>query len=278
MSMLTTNAKSSFLPDQIEALVVKPVIAASVAIQAVGSTAVDGNVVRVPIVDAFPTASWTDEGAEIVASDASLGEVASGFYKLAGLSIVSSELAEDSNPDILNIVGQGLSNDIAASLDKAFFGSHGKTLNMPKGLKDLTGVNKVTGALANLDVFLEAIYGAQGVGANLATFVANPADALKIAKLKESTSSNRGLVQPDPTRPGVSQVSGVPVLPSPAVTEGEIWGLPGAGRVVVAIRKGTELATSSDAMFTSDRLAIRATMRAAFLFPHEAAIQKITLS
>jgi len=46
--------------------------------------------------------------------------------------------------------------------------------------------------------------------------------------------------------------------------------------VLVAVRNDVELAIDGSAFFTSDRTAIRATMRVAFAFPHAAAVQRIS--
>ena len=69
-------------------------------------------------------------------------------------------------------------------------------------------------------------------------------------------------------------LDGVPVLTSPAVADGTSWALP-QNRVIVGVRKDASVEADRSAFFTSDRVAIRATMRVAFAFPHPAAIVKI---
>lgn len=59
---------------------------------------------------------------------------------------------------------------------------------------------------------------------------------------------------------------------------GTIWGLPNAGRIVIAIREDVSLVRDASVYFTSDRVAIRATMRVTTLFPHPASIVKVHLS
>lgn len=130
---------------------------------------------------------------------------------------------------------------------------------------------------ANLDPFLEAIYQANDVGANITAFAANGTDAEALAKLKEGTGSNRNLLQPDPTQPTQQLISGVPLYVSPAVAEGTVWGLPTAS-TFVAIRQDTTLDIDKSVHFASDRTAIRAIMRVTFAFAHEKGIQKIALS
>lgn len=70
-------------------------------------------------------------------------------------------------------------------------------------------------------------------------------------------------------------IGGVPLYVSPAVTTGVVWGIP-KDRVVVALRDDTRLEVDRSVFFTSDRVAVKATMRVGFAFPHPAAVIKIS--
>ncbi|MBI0294808.1 phage major capsid protein [Streptomyces sp. PRKS01-29] len=118
--------------------------------------------------------------------------------KFAGLTVVSSELAEGSNPDAQQIVGNGLARSIARQVDAAFFGS----LSAPasRGLEALPGTTTVTaGRSGPTWTFFEAIAAAENVGATLTSFTAHPNYALTLAQLKDQTGSNRPLLGSDPT-------------------------------------------------------------------------------
>jgi HK97 family phage major capsid protein len=274
MPMYTPAANPAFLPDQVGQLVVQPVIAEAVATQAAQPVDVaEGHNFRVPIVAEDPSASWVAEGAEIPADDATLDEAVAPFHKLAGLTIISRELADDSSPQAAQVVGAGLARDIARKLDGAFFGVGGG--QAPAGLAALAGVTLVdSGPLTNLDPFAEAISAAEQVGATLSAFVTDPATALTLATLKQAANSNAPLMQPDPTQPTRTTVHGVALYSTPAVTTGLVWGIP-ADRTFVAVRQDTTLDVDRSAFFTSDRVAIRATMRVGFAFAHPAAIVKV---
>lgn len=280
MSMTTTGQPQAWLPEQIGALIVQPVEQNSVAIQALGATTTSGAVdsYRVPIVKADPSAAWVAEGAEITPSDSDLDEDADTFHKLAGLTVISSELANDSAPDVAEQIGQGLARDIARKFDGAFFGSRAASTLAPRGLGDIAGIGTVTGPAAwtDLDPFAEAISNASQVGASLAAFVASPSDALALSKLKVQSGSNLPLLGADPTTPTKPVIAGVPLLTSSAVTAGTIWGLP-ADRVVIVLREDATVTRDESVFFTSDRVAIRAILRATVLYPHAAAIQRIQL-
>ncbi|MBO1766785.1 phage major capsid protein [Allobranchiibius sp. GilTou38] len=108
---------------------------------------------------------------------------------------------------------------------------------------------------------------------------ANPVDALVLAKLKQygTAQANAPLLQPDPAQPGVRMISGVPLRVSAGVTPGTIWGVPG-DRAHIIVRTDATVTADSSVFFTSDRVAVRGTMRCGFSFPHPAAIVKMSLT
>ena len=282
MPIYTTNAPQTFLPFEVGQLLIEPIIQQSRA-------TLVGNVIRttaaqfrIPVVATDAAAGWTAEGAEIAPSDAVLAEAVVNFGKLAGLSIVSNEMLADAVPQIAQVIGDGLARDISMKLDVAFFGTKGASTVQPAGLRDLptTGAGSVTtisagGAWANIDAFTSAVYAAANVGAQLGGFVANPTDALLLAQIKQLAGGSVPLLQPDPTSSGAVTVAGVPLLTSPAVQVGTIWGVP-AGRAYVVIREDATVTVDSSAFFSSDRSAVRAVLRVGFAFPHPASIVRVT--
>lgn len=272
---LTANAEN-ILPPEYGALVIRPVQSGSIAFR--GATVIDttSHEYRVPIVAADPQAAWVAEGEEIAQSIPEMAGLIVVPRKVAGLSVVSREMVDDSNPAAAQIVGDGLARDIVRRIDEAFFGK--LPLPAPPGLESLPGVTAVNAgtAWANLDPFAEAIAKAETVGATLTTFAANPADALILSKLKESTTSSRPLLGTDPTEPTIRRVQGVQLLISPAVPAGTIWGIP-QDRTYVIRHPAAELGIDRSVFFTSDRVAVRATMRVAFGYAHPAAMIKISL-
>lgn len=280
MTMLTnTKGIGGLLPEDYAQLIVQPVTRDSAAAQASTVVTTASHELHFPVITDDPTAAWTAEGAEIDPSDATPDEIVATPTKVAGLTVITRELANDSSPAATQIVGDGLARSIVNRVDGAFFGKQGANPNQPKGLEDLAGVGTVTAptAWANLDPFAEAISRAETVGATVNTWVANPADALALAKLKDEANSNRPLLGTDPTQPTRRLILGIPLLVSPAVTTGTVWGIP-KSRAYVVIREGAVLEIDKSVYFTSDRVAARAIMRVTFAFPHAAAIQKIKLS
>lgn len=265
-------------PSQIGDLFTKPVGEESLALQVATSATASAacHDFRIPVVNTDPVAAWVDEGEEIAASSQEYAEEADYFHKLAGLTVISREMAEDTSPGVATEVGRGLARDIARKIDAAFFGTRGGSQLAPRGLEDLTNVTKVEpNAFDSLDPFHMALHLAQLEGAALTAFVANPGDAIDLALLKDEDGSRRPLLASDPTQATRRLVAGVPLYVSKAVKAGTVWGIP-RDRVVIAVREDVSLTRDESVFFTSDRIAIRATMRATFLYPNPGAIVKIT--
>ncbi|TFV78375.1 phage major capsid protein [Blastococcus sp. CT_GayMR19] len=280
--MTTTVTGSSILtPDEINTYLLDPFEAEALATQVATVVRTDSHSYRIPVPGSEPSADWVAEGEEVVLSDMTFDEVTVTPTKVMGVVPITRELSEDSGPDAADVIGNGLARDIARKVDAAFFGNLANP-NAQKGLGSLAvnaNADDVQGltvtAFDSLDVFAEAQSLAEGVGAAITSFVANPADALTLALLKESTGSNRPLLGADPTQPTRRLIGGVPLLRSSAVPAGTIWGIP-RERVVVVIRKDVTMETDKSVFFTSDRIAVKAVMRVGFGYPQPSALVKIT--
>ena len=99
-------------------------MAASVFAQIATRQTTNSHTYRIPTVTADPTAAWVAEGAEIAPSDPTLAELVVTPSKVAGLTIISNEMANDSDPAVAAVVGQGLARDIARD-DSGFVVSDG---------------------------------------------------------------------------------------------------------------------------------------------------------
>lgn len=276
MTLLTSASGGThgLLPEQLGALITQPVRQASVALRIASVVTTTSNEYRIPVVEGDAGVAWIAEGAEIPASDADFDEVVVTPRKVGGLSIISRELAEDSSPSAQQLVGDGLAEKIARGVDAAFFGS--TVTNGPSGLLSVTGVSTVDtgGTIANTDPFAEALSKAEVAGAAVTSFVAHPTTVLQLSKVKKQTGSNEPLLGYDAAQPTQRQVLGVPLIPSPAVAEGDVWAVPQA-KVVVVLRDDVRLDIDKSRYFETDRIGIKATMRVGFAFPHPAAIVRL---
>lgn len=82
---------------------------------------------------------------------------------------------------------------------------------------------------------------------------------------------------PDPTSPVARQILGSQLLVSPAVGDEVIWAIPQVHSLVV-IREDIETTVSGDVYFTSDRVAVKTTVRIGWGWPHPGAVVKINVS
>jgi HK97 family phage major capsid protein len=273
-----TSAASGITPEQYAELIAKPVADASLALDPLIATTITttSTNLRIPILDEDAAASWVAEGSEITPDDPDLHEITVTPAKVAGLTIISKELAGDSSPEAATIVGEGLARSIAAQVDRAFFAN--LAAPAPAGLESIapTYVIEATDRFTNLDSFAMALAAAESNGAQLTAFALNPMDALALAMIKDETGSARPLLGTDATNGTTRQVLGVPLKVTKHVPQGTVWGLP-AARIMVVLREDVSLDISDQAYFSSDRVAIRATMRVGFAFPTPLAIAKITL-
>ena len=144
MALYTNTGAPILTAEQIHALIVRPLIDQSVVAQVSTVVTTSSHDLRVPIVTADPQAAWTAEGTEIAVSDPTLTETVITPKKLAGLVVVSNELAADSSPAALQVVGDGLVRDLRRQIDAAYFGN--TTANGPNGLGSLTVPSPVRAA------------------------------------------------------------------------------------------------------------------------------------
>ncbi|MFC3299791.1 phage major capsid protein [Arthrobacter agilis] len=266
---LLSAAAGGILPPEYSELITKPITEQALAFQLALATAVTtgASTLNIPIVEEDAGASWVAEGAEISPDDPVLGELPITPAKVAGLTIISRELARDSSPDAQRIVGDGLARSIIAQVNAAWLGNLASPA--PKGLASLTDTATVAGDLTNLDAFAEAVAAAEGEGANITGWVLSPVDALAVAVLKTATGSNQALTN-DPR-----VLQGRPVFVDAKVPTGTAWGLDSSTAITV-LREDVEIAVSEDAFFSSDRVAIRATARIGFGFPRSSTVVKLS--
>lgn len=278
MTTLTTSTGATgFQPRDAGPLVVQPTLAASVFAQIATRQVTASHTYRIPIVVTDPVAAWVAEGAEIVPSDPTLQELIVTPSKVAGLTIISRELADDSDPTVATVVGEGLSRDIASRIDQAAFA--GLAAPAAPGLTTLSGVQTYVnaGAFGNLDFAAQAQSLLEQVGATCTAFVTSPATALALSTVKTATGYNTPLLGADPTAATSRSILGVPLYVSRFVAAGTLWAVDGS-RVWVVMREDATIEADRSVFFTSDRVAVRAVCRVGLGFPHPGAVVKVTLA
>lgn len=271
----STTGASGLLPPDYGQLVVQPALGFSVFAQAATIATTGARDFRIPLVVADPIAQWVDEGDEIVPSDPTLAELVVTPPKVAGLSVVSREMADDSDPAVAQVIGEGLARDLSRKIDQAAFA--GLAAPAPAGLSTLSGVQTYINADAfvSLDFAAEAVSKAETVGATITHFIAGPAVALALAKIRTATGSNQPVLGTDATAATSRSVLGVPLLVTPHVAANTLWAVD-SSRMWLVVRDNATVETDRSVFFTSDRVAVKATMRAGFGFVHPQSVVKVT--
>ena len=274
MALSNSSANLAFIASQVGDLLVRPAMAASVAAQVCTVVPTSAATFRIPVLAADPAVAWTPEGEEITPADPTLAEVVVTPLKVAGLTIISRELAEDSSPEAATMVGESLARSIATKIDTAFFAN--TTSDGPSGLLSLTTSTSVEAAssFSTLDSFAGAVYTAEALGVNVTSFVTSPGEALALSTLKEISGSTRPLLTADVTTPTQRTIYGRPLLVGPTIGVKTAWAIP-SDRTFLVIRSDARIEVDKSVYFTSDRVAVKATMRIGFGFAHSAGIVKI---
>lgn len=281
MALTANAAPNAFLPDDFGQLLIATASTMSVALQTTTVINSDKNEFRIPTITAEAGAGWYSENEDITLTDPTLDEEVVTPRKIAGLSKLSNELVNDSTPKAATVVGDSIARSIATGIDAAFFGTANGTGKPPKGIgaftdTALTLVEAGT-EWANIDPFIEAAFKLEALGATLTTFVANPADAEILAKLKREADSNEPLLAADATDTITRRISGIALRTSAAVPAGTIYGYD-KSRVFTVLRADATVELDRSIYFNSYSTAIRAVARAGFGYPQPKAIARIKLT
>ena len=221
-TLTTTSTVTGLLPPDFGPLLIEPLRKTATCLDPrVSTTYVTGaHTFHMPLLTADGPAAFVAEGDEITPGDATIGELVITPAKAAALRIISSELANDTNPAAQVLVGESLAQALADRLDSAFFGS--AAAPAPSGLAALAGVTTVVAGAApvSLDAFSDAMLAAETVGTEITAWCANPADAATLSKIKAGSALNSPLLGTGVENGPGRVIFGVPVVVSPKVVAG----------------------------------------------------------
>lgn len=132
------NSKGGFIvPEEMSQTLIRLREERGVFPQFANRVPMGADIIRIPRLLADITAYWAGEGAEITASDATLGEAELMARKLTALTKVSSELDEDAVIDIGDMITQSMGYAMADKIDEAGFNGDGtSTYGGVLGLKN----------------------------------------------------------------------------------------------------------------------------------------------
>ncbi|MFF5030035.1 phage major capsid protein [Streptomyces collinus] len=233
----------------------------------------DGKTLSVPRISASTSAAMVAEGSSIPVTDMTLQAVTLTAKKAAVLTKATNESLDDSNPELLRIVGDDHMKEVARLLDAQFLAGDGTGNNM-RGLRNFAGVTVTSmganGASLSLDALADAVGRLESANGDLngAAWFMSGRSWASIRKAKDGQS--RYQVSPDPTQDGERRLFGIPVYISNQVSNSETvgtsndcsWiGLVDLSQIAVGRRAEVSVAYSQDAYFDSDVTGIRSTSR-----------------
>lgn len=236
---------------------------------------------KVPLVQADPSAGWTSEGSEITPTDPDLDEVTATPRKLAARVIVSNETIADSNPDVVRLLEMQLVRALSLELDRAVYMGSGTP-------PEITGLDNVTGkltdgsfSLTNFDDFADAIAALEAENARANAIVMHPTTWGTLSKVKEATANNNKPALLDAAgsvAQGVQRaIYGVPVYVSSQLESGSplapvkvyIYDAP---QIVLVRRAEIRVEVDRSRLFHKDQSEIRAILRADLVVPNPKAV------
>jgi HK97 family phage major capsid protein len=235
MATQHSNTADAFTPEDFGGLVNLAVQGQSIAARSATLVETDKVKVSFPIWTADPAVAFYNELDTIATTDGETEQVEVIPSKTAGISLISNELKDDSDPSVADRIGKGLANQIARSIDAAYLAN--TTAKGPNGLLSIAYSTVDTGTgIANLDPFISARYAAVAAESELTHWIVKPETAEALSKLKTASGSNQPLIEF--VADGIT-VAGLPVLVSNQVDAQTLfWGIP-SEHVMFVQRKGT---------------------------------------
>lgn len=230
----TESAGGSFVPVEYAKRFLELVQAKSTAIPLCENVTMKYDQMKIPTVTAGNTAYWVSENATITSSDLTTGSITLNASKVAALTTISTELMEDSDPAIGQVVTNQLAEDVALKVDYEIYNGTGSPFN---GFRDTSNNSDInTTDKSNADVAYDDIINIQSDimednfdgGTHI---VMHPKELGMIRKLKDAQS-----------RPLFDEATfGSPLLSEHPKTIGTILGL----KVVVTTQIPTNLGSGS---------------------------------
>ncbi len=220
-SIVPPSAGGVLTAEQVQAILVQPLTAASVFLAA-GPRIFDvtaAGVVRVPTLVGMDAPSWHGENEQINEVNATFAEVRllDGIKSLKSLTRFSNELARSSIVALDAALRDRMVLDVASKLDTALIAGSGDPdangkRTTPLGIINYAGTQQILAAGApSVDVLLDAVGLLLGANVNVSAcrVFMTSRDFIAFRKLKDL--QGHYLLQPDPTQDAVFRVLGLPI-------------------------------------------------------------------
>ncbi|UPW09792.1 phage major capsid protein [Gordonia terrae] len=236
----------------------------------------DAPAVRVPYIDDADSAGFVAEGAEIPEDDPDLDEALVYTRKIGRIVKLSRE--QWSQPNAAANIAGSVKNDLIRKMDRALLAQVAPTapaVAPSAGIVNLTGILEGDPITTNLDPLVDLYAELASNDATPRFLIVDPLAYAFLYKLKtDDSSSNQGLLSPATEAP-TSPILGLTTQVSNAMPANS--GVLIDPAAIVSAYSQLEIATSDQAYFTSDNIAIRATVRVGHTVVRPQRIGKLTI-
>lgn len=269
MPLVTTNDLRS--EEFYRQLVIPALNEASVVLRSLRRIDTTATKVNLPIVN-DANIGWVAEGAPLPDAGVNPDLVQVIPKKLAAYADITNESVGDANA--AEIVGQAMAQALARKVDAAFFVSGGA--DAPLALDTAAGVTVDAAPTSGIDPYIDAMAEMEADGATPTVVFVNPLDWATLAKVKESTGSNKPVLvaQSGPTLAATRSLNGLPVEVSSGVPQGTAYVIDGTRTAAVVRQDGTVEADRSVG-FRNDITVVRVVGRFGFAFLYASAVSRI---
>lgn len=276
----TDAAGGALTPDQFLSEAIEVARSGAVVLPLCTSYNMTTDKLKVPRISTGSSVYWEQTGgfANKTQTDQIFDYVELDAKTIYGLTALSEQLAEDSNPDAVKTVQNDLAKAMVVAMDKAILEGAGSGADPITGIAGQANVTTLAaGAAFTADDISAAIAAVESNIFNANGVVTHPS---VIQKLRDLKDSNGQYLWADPRgEAGQRTVFGIPVK-----TQGSLTATAGQRKVfvgqwdeaLVGARRGITLAVSKDALFTYDQIAVRLTARLGFGVKHGQAFAVIT--
>ncbi|MEU0437330.1 phage major capsid protein [Streptomyces sp. NPDC006290] len=217
-----------------------------------------GGTLQVPTVTSDGSAGLVAEGSPIPLTDMTLTDSGFKAYKVAQATAITSEVMEDSTPDVRKAVTDALIRSTAAAVDDLFYAGTGTS--QPIGVTKIPGVVSTgLSAAITLDNVADEMAAIEAYGGTVTAILADPGTFNVIRKAKASTAGTYHS-SPFANQDGPRQVWGASLIPAPRLAAGTVI-LMDASQVYAGLRRDVNVAYDNSVRFLNDETVARVTSR-----------------
>jgi HK97 family phage major capsid protein len=246
--------------------------------------------ITLPAYTADAAAAWVAEAGAISETDPAAQTLTITPTKVAALTKISRESADDSNPALAELVMNNIARSVGLAIDLAGYWGTGAS-NQPTGIGNTAGITTqfmgTNGAApTNLDFLLTALATLESANADMSKVVLamHPRTVNELFALKDS--QNRYLMQSVSSGGSVARsVDGIPIVTSTQFPTNEVRGTSGAvcssvlaydpSQVVFVKAHDVRLEATNSAYFANDQIGLRCIARVGIGIPNPAAVVRV---